>query len=666
MPPTRIDNHDRERVIESTDLVELIGEHLEVKPKGREHICVCPFHDDSSPSLTIVTHRDRPFYHCFACQAHGDAISFMMEFHKMSFPEALRALAERAGIELKESHAAREHQSRRSDLLRATDAAAKWFRRHILDEHSGAIGRKILSERGITPEIAETFMIGVAPDDWEGLCSKVRELEQHARGGERTAIPFDAFIEAALLKPRREGKGYYDVFRNRLMFPICDEMGRPIAFGARRLDPDDEPKYLNSPESSLFDKSRTLYALNHARKSIIDLGHAIVVEGYTDVIACHQAGITNVVATLGTALTREHAKRLQRLCGKVTLLFDGDAAGMRAADRAAEIFFDSEIDVRICSIPGGSDPDELLRTDDGRARFDELLSSSRDILEHLTDTFRNAFKAAEGISARQQAIKNLLDRLASLGFNQASGLRRHLVLDVISSITGMPESELSGELSRRRRRGPSSGGAPATEPAAPAPESEEVIPDHPQPVQVPVSTRRREAERRVLALFITSPDLAALPVDAGEGMMLPASELFPCEQFEVPAHRSLASVIVPAIESGDRPSVDQLLLAVEDREAAGLVAELFRFGSQMIENSEAGERELLERICEDLANTARMERFADERQTAGLDGRPMNLSDELERLRQRGSDRSSLPQVERPKKPMSPQLFTKPNRRNRR
>ena len=665
MPPTRIDNHDRERVIESTDLVELIGEHLEVRQKGREHICVCPFHDDSSPSLTIVTHRDRPFYHCFACQAHGDAISFMMEFHKMSFPEALRALAERAGIELKESAATREQHSRRSDLLRATDAASKWFRRHLLDEKSGSIGRRLLEERGISDEIAETFMIGLAPDDWEGLSSKVRELERHAKGSDRTAVPFDAFIEAALLKPRREGKGYYDVFRNRLIFPICDEMGRPIAFGARRLSPEDEPKYLNSPESSLFDKSRTLYALNHARKPIIDQGHAIVVEGYTDVIACHQAGITNVVATLGTALTKEHAKRLQRLCGKVTLLFDGDTAGMRAADRAAEVFFDSEIDVRICSIPGGSDPDDLLRTEGGRSKFDELLASSRDILEHLTDTFRTDFRSAEGISARQQAIRSLLDRLASLGFNQASGLRRHLVLDVISSITGMPESELSVELNQRRRRGTNS---PTTNEAPRTPVADSPPPEHspPDSEEAPASIRRHEAERRVLALFITSPELAAQPVDAGEGMMLPASELFPCEQFIVPAHRRLAKVIVPAIESGARPSVDQLLLAVEDRDTASLVAELFRFGTQMIENSESTERELLEQICDDLANTARMERFAVERHSAGLDRRPMNLSQELERLRQRGSDRSILPQVDRPKKPMSPPQFKKTDRRTRR
>ena len=664
MTSSKFDNHDRERVIESTDLVALIGEHLEVRQKGREHVCVCPFHDDSKPSLTIVTHRDRPFYHCFACQAHGDAISFMMEYHKMNFPEALRALAERAGIELQESPATREKSSRRSDLLRATDAAAKWFRKHLIDEESGMTGRSVLSERGISDEIAETFMIGIAPDDWEGLCSKVQELERHARGGTRTAIPFDAFIEAALVKPRREGKGYYDVFRNRLIFPICDDMGRPIAFGARRLQPEDEPKYLNSPESSLFDKSKTLYALNLARKSIIEQGHAIVVEGYTDAIACHQAGITNVVATLGTALTKEHAKRLQRLCGKVTLLFDGDTAGIKAADRAAEVFFDSEIDVRICSLAEGLDPDELLRSEAGKAQFDQLLADSKDILEHLTGSFRTNFRAAEGISARQQVIRNLMDRLASLGFIQASGMRKHLVLDAISSITGMPESDLSLELNRRRRKSPTGQNRPESTPPS-SPHIDEPI-NSEALIEEPVSLRRREAERRVLALFINSPELAATPVDAGEGMMLPASELFPGEQFTVAVHRKLADVLVPAIESGERPTVDQLLLAVEERETAILVAELFRFGAELISNAECTESELLIQICEDLASTDRMERFATERQTAGAGASAMNLTLELERLRQRGSDRSVLPQVERPKKPMSPPLMKKNNRRSRR
>ena len=160
--PTRIDNHDRERVIEATDLVELIGEHLDVRPKGREHVCMCPFHDDSKPSLTIVTHRDRPFYHCFACQAHGDAISFMMEYHKMSFPEALRTLAERAGIQLKESEATRVQNSRRADLLRATKAAAAWYRKHLLDEASGRAARAILARLQPVAAVQSEGCLGLA------------------------------------------------------------------------------------------------------------------------------------------------------------------------------------------------------------------------------------------------------------------------------------------------------------------------------------------------------------------------------------------------------------------------------------------------------------------------------------------------------------------------
>ena len=663
--PTRIDNHDRERVIEATDLVELIGEHLDVRPKGREHVCMCPFHDDSKPSLTIVTHRDRPFYHCFACQAHGDAISFMMEYHKMSFPEALRTLAERAGIQLKESEAARVQNSRRADLLRATKAAAGWYRKHLLDEASGRVARGILAERGVTEATSETFGIGVAPDGWDGLCTKVQELERHARGGDRDPIPFEAFIESALLKPRREGKGHYDVFRNRLIFPICDEMGRPIAFGARRLDPEDEPKYLNSPESELFDKSRVLYGLHLAKKAIIEQGHAVVVEGYTDVIACHQAGHANVVATLGTALTPSHASKLQRLCQKVTLLFDGDTAGMKAANRAAEVFFNSEIDVRICSLPSGSDPDELLRTEEGRADFQAHLDGALDILEHITTGFRTEFRAAEGITARQRVMRNLLDRLATLGFDRASGLRKHLVLDAISTTTGMPEAELTRELaSRRRKERPAESAAPRE----PGPDHEPIEAEHaPAPApQSEVSPRRREAERRVLALFLYSPELASQSLDAGEGMMLPASELCPAEQFDVPEHRLIAEVLIPEVEAGRHPGIDQMLLALEDPAAAGLIADLFRFGSEMIRNTQDPDLELLQTTCEDLAHTARLERFVDEKRAEPDQPHPVSLSDQLDRIRRRGSDRSILPRVERPKKPMSPPLFKKSDRRPRR
>ena len=344
----RFENHERDRIIEATDLVKLIGEHVPLQPKGREHVGVCPFHDDTKPSLSVVTHKGRPFYHCFACGASGDAVGFMMDYHKMTFPETLEALAERAGIELEHApHAGppSDPATSKKALLRATEAASRWYRRRLLDETVGLEARQLLERRGIDDSMSEAFMLGIAPDAWDGLCSRIRNSTSTRDPETRT--PSVRVEAASLIKPRNEGNGHYDVFRNRLIFPICDELGRPIAFGARSLSNEDQPKYLNSPESTLFDKSRTLYGLHLARKPIIDSGLAIVVEGYTDAIACHQAGFKNTVATLGTALTAAHARNFA-ICNQVTLLFDDKKAGQKAADRASEIFFDCDIDVKIC------------------------------------------------------------------------------------------------------------------------------------------------------------------------------------------------------------------------------------------------------------------------------------------------------------------------------
>lgn len=648
---TRHGIQDRERIIAATDLVALIGEHIQLRLKGREHEGLCPFHDDSRPSLKIVTHKDRPFYKCFSCNAHGDAITFMMDYHKMTFPEALRGLAERAGIELSTGpgHGDEETGSRRADLLRATEAAARWYRRRLLDENIGAKARSVLSDRGIDEKTAERFMIGVAPDDWDGLCTRVAELEKHAQTGDRKPIPFDAFVETALIRPRRESSGHYDVFRNRLIFPICDEMNRPIAFGARSLDPNDEPKYLNSPENPLFDKSSTLYALPVARKPIIDANHAIIVEGYTDAIACHQADIPNVVATLGTALTRQHARRLERLCSHVTLVFDGDDAGQRAADRAVEVFFHSKIDLRICTLPGGNDPDDLLRKPNGLSEFKSAIDCAQDVLAHLTMGFREQYKQASGVSEREQVINAILDRLSSLGFDSADGIRKHVVLDAIASNTGIPESQLDQALTARGRKPAPANTVEVKDPVSPAQNQFEEGTDGTDIV----SPALCEAERRLLALLVKDPDLGRLPVPTDEGTSLTVSELHPPSSFKLAIHRTLAEIIIPAIEEGESPQVDQLLLAVEEATTANLVTDLFRFGRDLLEQTEDTPETLLATAVRDLEMTARRERHSSGRETSSNTDPGADLDKALERLRHRGSDMTTIPRVQRPRRPVT-------------
>jgi DNA primase len=407
---------DIDAVRESTDLIRLIGEHIALKPRGREHVGVCPFHDDHSPSMAVVTHKGNAFYKCHACGAGGDAFDFVMNYHKMEFGEALRLLADRAGIKLqpRPSEAATESGPGRADLRKVNSFAASFYDRALRDEAQGAVGRAMIQQRGISAEMVQAFGLGMAPDSWDALAGLVA----------RRGLPESAFVAAGLLKHRTNGAGLYDSFRNRLIFPICDELGQPIAFGARKLNPDDEPKYLNSAESSVFSKSRTLFGLHLAKRAIMDSRQVIVTEGYTDVIACHQAGITNVVGTLGTALTREHAKVLSRLCDTVVMLFDGDDAGQKAADRAISVFFSEPVDVRICVLPDNLDPDELLKQDDGAERFVAATANSIDALAFKFRRFQQKIAPSTGISARQKLLESFLAELGELGFAAMQGVRK--------------------------------------------------------------------------------------------------------------------------------------------------------------------------------------------------------------------------------------------------
>jgi DNA primase len=664
----RFGNQDRDRVLAATDLVALIGEHLQLRPKGREHVGLCPFHEDSRPSFSVVTHKERPFYNCFACGEAGSAIDFMMKFHRMSFPEALQELARRANIELSTTFEETKDGTSRKELLAASERAAKWYRRLLLDESDGRLARETLEARGITEEMSERFMLGVAPDAWDGLARKVVDLSKHARMGDRPDIAFEAFVATALLRPRKERDGHYDTFRNRLIFPIADEFGHPIAFGGRAIAPGDEPKYLNSPENPLFDKSRTLYAYHLAKKTIIDEGHAIVVEGYTDAIACHQAGITNVVATLGTALTRHHASRLERICNRVTLVFDGDVAGQRAADRAVEVFFNSKIDLAICTLPDGEDPDGLLKEAEGEQRFRAALEGARDVLDHLVQGFRKSWTESTGVSARQQSIEAMLDRLTGLGFDTLDTVRRHLILDRIASLTGMQEKDLTRALAGRRRPKPPEPkpqvDADASRPDhVPPADLDEAMPgdlidDHglseleAKPAGPALSRRHAEAERRVLALYLYRPELARTSIDAGEGTMLPASEVCPAAQFLDAGHRLLAEQVLDMIDAGETPDVGRLLIEAPDDRIGGLAAELYRLGQDLLENSTLTDAELLSNLCNELQRIAQIERF-DSSPPAEENAQPgAELKRRIEQLIERGADNAAFARVPRPRRPM--------------
>ena len=335
---------------EAASIEEVVGQYVKLERRGKNLSGLCPFHVDSKPSFTVSP--DRGIFHCFGCQAGGNVISFVMQYHKLSFPEAAAELARRYGITLtvkdmgpEESRRAKKRQTS-YDLNREALA----FYRETLSGKAGKPGREYLAKRGLTPEIIQSFQLGYAPPEWDGLR---RHLQN--RG-----FSLEAAAEVGLLLPRTSG-GYYDRFRDRVIFPIFDRQDRPVAFGGRIVG-EGEPKYLNSPESPLYTKGRLLYGLPQAREALRHQDLAIVVEGYLDLLALRVHGVAPVVASLGTALTKEQVRLLKSLVSRVVLVFDGDPAGAKAMRRALPLFGQEGLPVRVIALPAGQDPDTYVHS----------------------------------------------------------------------------------------------------------------------------------------------------------------------------------------------------------------------------------------------------------------------------------------------------------------
>lgn len=631
---------DRDRVLDATDLAALIGEHLALRPKGREMVGLCPFHDDRSPSLAVVTHKGNGFYKCFACGASGNAIDFVMEYLKLDFPSALRLLAAKAGIALAERTERREAPDEREAVALANRLALRYYRRSLAGDDAAA-ARDEIAKRGFTDAIVESFQLGYAPDRRDALQQNLKSAERHAReSGGTPPPPLAAFTAAGLVRDSRGG-GPVDLLRHRLVFPILDEFGRCIAFGGRKLRAEDEPKYLNSPESPIFHKSRSLYGIHAAKRAIIERGTAIVTEGYTDVIACHAAGVTNAVATLGTALTREHARVLRRLCTTVVLLFDGDDAGMRAADRAVEVFMAEPVDVKICTLPDGEDPDDTLRRPDGKTRFDTAIAAAVPALEYLVRRHAREYRGKDGISARQQSLESLLRRLADLGFASMNGVRRGFVLASLSDLTGLSVREIEKAIPAPARRAAEAGGDVATESAA-APADEDSIP--PQLLR---------AERDLLALLLGFPELIRETVAVEDGHRLPVLEAIAPSSLASTVHRDILEAIAVVADRGRLPVPAETLGECRDTAARRLVGELGLAGVARARDL-AEARSLLAEAVTGLDAARRRDRF---RRGEDLQGEPTaapsfdatpelaGAVDRLRRLKERGPDVAAVPRV---------------------
>ncbi len=343
-----IPDEDVAQVRAATDLVALVGERAALKRQGQRWVGLCPFHAEKTPSFSV--NAELGFYYCFGCQASGDAITFVRETEHVDFVDAVRRLADRAGVTLHEDTTAGRDGARRRRLLDAVAEAVDWYHERLLTSADAGVARDYLRSRGYDGDVVRRFRLGWAPDDWDALCRGLGLDESLARA-------------AGLGFVNRRGR-LQDVFRARVLFPICDPSGHPVALGGRVLPGSPDPaKYKNSPETAIYSKRRTLYALNWAKQDVVATGEVVVCEGYTDVIGCFEAGVPRAVATCGTALGEEHVHLLRNFARRVVLAFDADAAGQSAAARFYEWERRYEIDVAVAALPSGSDPADLARKD---------------------------------------------------------------------------------------------------------------------------------------------------------------------------------------------------------------------------------------------------------------------------------------------------------------
>jgi DNA primase len=374
--------HIKETVKDAADIVEVVGEYVELKRAGARYAGLCPFHSEKTPSFSV--NPQGQFFHCFGCGEHGDVLSFVMKYHHMDFPEALKTLAQKYGIEVAERQLTEAEQiqlRRREILYEANEAAAVAYQHCLRHPKLGKVARSYLEQRGVPAPMVDRYRLGFAPDPEQAGWSYLTD-QLLAKG-----IPADA-IEKAGLAVGKERGGYYDRFRSRIMFPIADMTGRVVAFGGRILG-EGKPKYMNSPESPIFDKSRLLFGLHQHREAIRKQRRSLVVEGNFDLLLLAVHGIDNVVAPLGTALTRDHIHTLRGYGDEAILLFDADAAGLKAAMRSIPFFLAEQVECRVALLPAGHDPDSFVRAE-GPAAIGTLVEGARPLAEFAFDTLVRA------------------------------------------------------------------------------------------------------------------------------------------------------------------------------------------------------------------------------------------------------------------------------------
>ena len=526
----RFPDHFIQQVAAATDIVDLVGQYVALKKRGKEFVGLCPFHDDSRPSLNVSPSKQ--IFKCFACGAGGGVFQFIEKYEKLSFPEAVRTLAQRANIPLPRQMQEVEEEKglSRVELVRLTAFAAGFYSQRLRSP-AGAAALEYVRGRGLTDESIDRFGIGYAPDAWGAL----------TEAGLKQGYGDSQLLAAGLAARPEEHRGCYDRFRNRLMFPIMNPAGEVIAFAGRALDPSERAKYINSPDTILFDKSSQLYALNWAREAIVSSGRAVVVEGYFDALMPLQGGVGNVVATMGTSLTERHVRLLSRYAREVVVVFDCDTAGTAAAERALELFLLQQVHVRVATIPEGKDPCDFCLAR-GAEAFRVLAEASPDAIHYVWQRRLEACRAAgDDLAARRRAVEDFLRLVASsAAYGAIDSMRRGQLAQHIGHMLNVSAADLQEQMRRLARQAPRRTGTPI------------------QRESVPLG----DPQRQVIEVLLNRPDLFET-----------ASESIGPEDFGDPALREIARQLWQLGASG-RLRMEELLARQEMSVHAGMLAEL--------------------------------------------------------------------------------------------
>ncbi|MSP62007.1 MAG: DNA primase [Myxococcales bacterium] len=430
-----IPRHVVDEVRARTDIVQVIGQTVTLRRRGTSHVGLCPFHNEKTGSFNVVPSKQ--IYHCFGCGAGGDVFTFLQKSRGVGFLDAVKELAAQVGVTIEERALSPQEEariSRRKDLHETAEAACRWYEATLLVGKEGAPGRAYLVDRGISLDTARKYRLGFAPEGWNNL-------ETHLT---REGFDAELMLRCGLVKKHEARGTTYDVFRGRLLFPIHDDRGRPIAFGGRVLPgaPKDSPKYLNSPGTEIYEKSRILYGLSYARSAVQRKDRLLVVEGYFDAVSLWQAGFEEAVAPCGTSLTVEHLEIVRRLTTRVVALFDTDEAGINAAVRALDLFLAAGVEARRLDLPGAKDPDEYIQKYGGPA-FEERLERTEPLLELVIR--RTLDKHGSSSEGRGRAVAALAPTLRKL-----VGTVRDVTIRRAAGWLGIPEEELIREVGRAR------------------------------------------------------------------------------------------------------------------------------------------------------------------------------------------------------------------------